>query len=94
MYIGKSIKEIRKSKKLSQIELAEMTGLTQTSISNIEAGVVSPHQNTIVSICKVLNISVMYLYTYSLSPDGIKAELLPIFENTKQIMLNLLDIKQ
>ena len=37
-YIGRRIKEIRKEKGLTQIELSELSGLTQSVISRIEVG--------------------------------------------------------
>ena len=40
--IGKRLAEIRKSKKLKQMELAEMLNVSQQVISNIERGVTTP----------------------------------------------------
>ena len=40
--IGKRLAEIRKSKDLKQIELAEMLNVSQQVISNIERGITTP----------------------------------------------------
>lgn len=40
--IGKRLAEIRKSKKLKQMELAEMLNVSQQVVSNIERGVTAP----------------------------------------------------
>ena len=40
--VGKRLAEIRKSKKIKQIELAEMLNVSQQVISNIERGVTTP----------------------------------------------------
>ena len=54
--IGNIIKEARKNQRLSQSELAELTGLTQTGISKLELGVCDPSLRTMKKINKVLGI--------------------------------------
>lgn len=50
--ISKEIVEVRKGNKLSQKELAQMTGLSQANVSRIEQGIVKP---TIDSLLKIAN---------------------------------------
>jgi transcriptional regulator with XRE-family HTH domain len=47
MNIGISIKNIRESSDMTQTELSELSGLSQTSISLIENGVKEPRKATI-----------------------------------------------
>lgn len=55
--IGKKIKEKRKSLSLTQLELAEKVGLTESSISRYESGkIATMPTSTINKICSVLNI--------------------------------------
>ena len=54
--IGNIIKEARKNQKLSQRELAELTGLTQTGISKLEQGVSGPSVKTLRRIADTLGI--------------------------------------
>lgn len=55
---GKKISEIRKSKKITQSELAERTGLTQNHISRIENGEYSPRLDIASKIADALGCKV------------------------------------
>ena len=55
--IGLKIKQKRKSLSLTQLELAERVGLTESSISRYESGkIATMPTSTVNKICKVLNI--------------------------------------
>ena len=55
--IGAKIKQKRKSLSLTQLELADKVGLTESSISRYESGKISTMPtSTVNKICKVLNI--------------------------------------
>ena len=55
--IGLKIKQKRKSLSLTQLELADKVGLTESSISRYESGkIATMPTSTINKICKVLNI--------------------------------------
>lgn len=48
--VGKELKEAREAKKLTQKEVAEITGLREATISNIEAGKTNFRIATLASI--------------------------------------------
>ena len=55
--IGSKIKQKRKSLNLTQLELAEKVGLTESSISRYEGGkIATMPTSTVNKICNVLNI--------------------------------------
>lgn len=54
-HIGNTIKTLRKSKKLTQQELAEAAGVRLATISDIEAGKANFQFNTLVCIATALN---------------------------------------
>ncbi len=56
--IGKKFREYRKSKHLTQFELAEKVGLNEKQISRIEAGLNYPTYLTFVKLIDVLNINI------------------------------------
>ncbi|MBE6160501.1 MAG: helix-turn-helix domain-containing protein [Lactobacillales bacterium] len=56
--IGKFILECRKSKKLTQFELAEKLGVTDKSISNWENGRNMPDLSLFKPLCEILDISI------------------------------------
>lgn len=56
--IGKNIKKYRKAAKLTQKQLAEKTGKTESSIQKYEAGKVDIPLNVIKQIAKVLSTTI------------------------------------
>ncbi len=54
---GNRLREIRKSSKMSQQELAHEIGMTFNTISSIECGKISPKLDTIVKLALALDIS-------------------------------------
>ena len=57
----KTMREARNSKGYTQIQLSEIIGLTQVSISRIESGVVIANQTTKVKIEQALNERINWL---------------------------------
>ena len=58
---GKRIKEERQLKGLTQLQLAEKLGTTQSTIGKYEREELQPNIDVITKICKVLEISSDYL---------------------------------
>ncbi len=58
MNIGTNIKVARKKKGITQTELAEKVGVTQTMINFIEKGIRMPSVNVLIAISKELDVSV------------------------------------
>lgn len=61
MTIGERVKNKRIELNISQASLAELVGMKQQSISDLEAGSIEKPRN-IVEIAKALNCSVEWLY--------------------------------
>ena len=56
--LGKRIREIRESKNMKQVELANLIDIEPTNLSKIEKGLHLPKNETINKIVKVLNINI------------------------------------
>ena len=56
--LGQKIKQIRKSKNLTQFQLAELAGINEKHISKIETGVYFPTYNTLKKILTALNLNI------------------------------------
>ena len=94
--IGLRIKQKRKSLSLTQFELAERVGLTESSISRYESGkIATMPTSTVNKICKVLNLKPSELlgltpentFEYDLKDILTLADNLPI--ETKKDLLDL-----
>lgn len=68
MNIAATIKQLRKDAELTQGDLSSIVGMTQTAISQIEAGVRVPHPSTLQAIAEALNVSVALIYIMAISP--------------------------
>ena len=60
--IGKFIAECRKNKNLTQVQLANLLGTTDKSISKWENGNCLPDSSLYESLCEILNISINELF--------------------------------
>lgn len=73
MNIGSAIKQARQHFGYSQVELQELTGIAQTSISQIESGAKEPSKKTVERICTALDIPVMVLYVLGMEDKDVPA---------------------
>lgn len=60
--IGSAIQRLRHLAGLSQVALAEKTGLTQAMISKIEKGLQKTQMNTLILILNALNVDLFIKY--------------------------------
>ena len=84
--IGKFIQEKRKSKKMTQSELAEKLNVTDRAISKWENGICLPDVSNIQALCKILDISINDLFS---------GEVVDMKDNEKVLEKHLLEaVKQ
>jgi len=55
--LGENLRQIRKERRLTQQQLAELLDVQQRVVSRWETGVAKPHLNHIVQLAKVLEVS-------------------------------------
>ena len=58
---GKRLKEARKAKGLTQVEIAEILDISQTSYQRMETGEHDMKMSNIIKICRTLDISADWL---------------------------------
>ncbi|MCD7728815.1 MAG: helix-turn-helix domain-containing protein [Clostridia bacterium] len=63
--IGRKIQELRKSKSLTQEQLAEKTGVSRQTIYKWESDYVQPNNENIVKLCEVLAVDKKYFFEIS-----------------------------
>lgn len=56
--IGERVRQVRTDRGLSQPQLAELAGTTETTLSRIENGRVSPTLDTLINIARALDVRV------------------------------------
>ena len=94
MNIGEKIRQIRKSKGMTQQQLAEGIGVKRAVVSKYETGSIIPSLDTIKEIADALNVLIVELLGTSLAPvtieetaEGIKVEKgVSILDNKSQLL--------
>ena len=61
LLFAKRLRELRKEKGLSQVELGEHLGYGYTAISSYETGRNEPSYTDLIRICKILDVSADYI---------------------------------
>ncbi len=67
MRFGENLRNLRKSKKLSQEDLAEKMGVSRQSVSKWETGDAYPEMNNILELCKIFNCHINNLVNDSIT---------------------------
>lgn len=95
MEISERIRSLRKKRKLTQIGLSEISGISQQAISNIESGRNAPSESTLRMLAAALNCTIDDFYNdkpvkkeIGLSDD--ERELLHIYRQLNQAGRQLL----
>lgn len=73
-FIGRKIKEFRKLSKMTQAQLAEKTGISETHMSKIEIGSNAPSIENFLKIAEVLNIPLSEFGVSTKSDSDIKSK--------------------
>lgn len=83
--IGKRIKTIRKSKKYTQEQLAELVGIEPQSLSYMETGKFSPSPDTLQKLGKVLDVQPYEFYYFdSIDEQEMQEQVISAIKNNKK----------
>jgi len=95
MNIGTGIRSIRVKKGITQSQLAAITGLSPTSISQIEKGVKRPSSKNLTKICEALEVPEALIYLLAMEQEHIPEHMRPmydmLFPSIKSMLLTILD---
>ena len=82
MNIGKRIRNIRKSKKMTQEYLSELTGIGTPSISKIEIGMYHPTDENLEKIAHALEVEPykLYMVNHHKDPKELKNEIISMLD--------------
>ena len=86
--LGQKIKEIRKSRKITQEQLAEKIGVGTPNISYIETGKFAPSIENFEKIAKTLGVEPYELYMFSPQKTSgeMTEEMLNAFKNDEKLL--------
>lgn len=69
MNLGESLRLARKKANLKQIEVAELSGLSQAYLSQVEKGKKEPSMDALRGLCRVIGVPVPILF-WSMLEEG------------------------
>lgn len=94
--LGSRIKEIRKSKKLTQEQLSEMIGIETSSLSGIESGRFYPSLHVLEKIAAVFDVELIEFFRFTSVnfPENLDEEIIEIVskldKHNKRLIYKLL----
>ena len=62
MFLGYRLKELRRSKNVSQAELGKLIGVSKVSVSGYENGTRMPSMDVLLKIIKLFDVSADYMF--------------------------------
>lgn len=86
--LGEKIKELRKTRKLTQEQLAELVGIDSKNISKIENGNNYPAPETISAIADALGVNIyeLFIFNKDISYAEMKDEIITSLDNKETII--------
>ena len=85
--LGQRIQKLRKDKKSTQEQLAEMVGIDPKNISRIEKGNNYPTAENLTSIAKALHVDIYELFVFNSIPlEQMKEEIINSLNSEKNIL--------
>lgn len=89
--LGFRIRELRKSRKLTQSQLAESIGMETTNLCKLENGGQLPKEENIEKLANVFDVPIKELFEFGhlKSPETLQDELITIIKNANQKELEL-----
>lgn len=92
-YFGDKLKTLRKSKKLTQAELAQRLEVSKSSVTSYEQGRIYPSLEIFSKICEILNVSSDYLLGIS-DELPIKLSTAGLSDEEMRLLLQFLDLME
>ena len=94
-FIGQKIKELRKSQKLTQTDLAALVGVQKTSISKYESGSVKIPVYMLIRISNALDTSIEYLVGITEEASSINSidTFFKYIDNETDYVISKIDLK-
>ena len=90
MEIGDSIRKLRMWREMTQKELAQRIGMSANALCAIELNRAFPSKETIVKVCRVLDVPVGYLLFFALTEEDIPQDKRELFRILREDLCDVL----
>jgi transcriptional regulator with XRE-family HTH domain len=89
MNLGKTIRDFRKGKGLTQDELAAAADISRTTLSQIENGV-RPGEDTLKRLCDALNVPPSLVYIHSFEKEDVPESKRALYDQLFPVIQNMI----
>lgn len=83
MKIGAVLRELRESRRLTQMNVSEQADISQTFLSQLEAGFKNPSAKTLNKLCALYGVPPQIAVFKSIEEGDIQKKKLPIYRKLK-----------
>ena len=90
MEIGDSVRKLRMWREMTQKELAQRIGMSANALCAIELNRAFPSKETIVKVCRVLDVPVGYLLFFALTEEDIPQDKRELFRILREDLCDVL----
>ena len=90
MEIGDSVRKLRMWREMTQKELAQRIGVSANALCAIELNRAFPSKETIVKVCRVLDVPVGYLLFFALTEEDIPQDKRELFRILREDLCDVL----
>lgn len=90
-YFGDKLKSLRKSKKMTQSDLAKRIGVSKWAVTSYEQGRTSPSVEVLIKICETLGVSSDYMLGIS-DNMTIKMDAMGLSDEEIRLLLQFLNL--
>lgn len=89
--LGLRIRELRKSRKMTQEQLAELVGIGTANISYIETGRFAPSVETLAKLSEILEVPLheLYMFEHLKSVDELKNEIINALNGNEKLVRDM-----
>jgi len=91
MKTGEAIKYLREKRNLTQKELANLLGITLLTMQEIEEDIVTPSEDSIASICKILDMPPLAFQFITLQTEDIVERKRDLFNQIQPAVMSLIN---
>ena len=89
--LGLRIRELRKSRKMTQEQVAELVGIETANISYIETGRFAPSVETLAKLSEILEVSLheFYMFEHLKSVNELKNEIINALNGNEKLVRDM-----
>ena len=91
MKTGEVLREFRQEKRLTQVQVSERAKVSQTFLSQLEAGIKNPSPKMLKKLCDLYGIPTVFVFWKATTESDVQKNKITAFRKIKPAMDELID---